>query len=145
MVVLDTNVLVYAHRESSRWHGVAAHLMKELALGLGEWAIPWPCVHEFLGVVTNPRIYKDLASTSEQAWEQLEAWLAAPQLRLLGETDGFPDILRGFIVRPGVVGPKVHDARIAAICVAHGADVLLTNDRDFSLFPELPTRNPFTA
>ena len=52
-------------------------------------------------------------------------------------------ILKGFICRPGVSGGVIHDARVAAICVAHGIDALLTRDRDFSLFPELKTRNPF--
>ena len=40
-------------------------------------------------------------------------------------------------------GPVVHDARVAAICVAHGVDELLSRDRDFALFPELKTRSPF--
>jgi predicted nucleic acid-binding protein len=53
-------------------------------------------------------------------------------------------ILDRFVQRPRVMGGIVHDARIAAICVAHGADVLLTRDRDFSLFPELRTRDPIT-
>ena len=37
----------------------------------------------------------------------------------------------------------VLDARVAAICVAHAVEALLTRDRDFSLFPELVVRNPF--
>ena len=36
-------------------------------------------------------------------------------------------------------------SRIAAICIAHGVEELLTRDRDFSLFPELRTRNPIAA
>ncbi len=45
--------------------------------------------------------------------------------------------------RPHVVGGVVHDARIAAVCIAHGVDALLTRDRNFSLFPELVIRDPF--
>ena len=55
------------------------------------------------------------------------------------------EILGKFAGHPHVVGGVVHDARIAAICVAHGIDVLLTCDRHLSLFPELRTKNPFTA
>jgi predicted nucleic acid-binding protein len=40
-------------------------------------------------------------------------------------------------------GPIVHDARIAALCVAHGVTSLLSRDRDFSLFPELAVIDPF--
>ena len=52
-------------------------------------------------------------------------------------------MLSGFVRRPRVRGAVVHDARIAAICIAHGVDALLTRDRDFSLFPELRVENPF--
>jgi len=46
-------------------------------------------------------------------------------------------VLSGFVRRPRVRGAVVHDARITAICVAHGVEALLSRDRDFSLFPEL--------
>ena len=123
--------------------GGAAHaLMIELAEGDRAWAIPWPCCYEFLSVVTNRRIWKDEASGPEQAWGQLRAWTASPSSRLIGEIDGFMDILSRFARRPHVVGGVVHDARIAAICVAHGVEALLTRYRDFSLFPDLRTRDP---
>ena len=117
--------------------------MRALAEGTSGWAIPWPCVYEFFSVVTNPRIWKDKATTPDQAWSQLEAWTMSPSLSLLAETDDFVAELRGFVCRPRIRGPIVHDARIAAICVAHGIAELLTADRDFAYFPELPTRNPF--
>ena len=62
--------------------------------------------------------------------------------RLLHETDDFAGLLAGFLRRDRVRGGIVHDARIAAICVSHGVETLLTRDRDFSLFPELVTTNP---
>ena len=46
-------------------------------------------------------------------------------------------ILESLVRRPRVRGPVVHDARVAAICVAHGVEELLTADRDFALFPEV--------
>ena len=142
MIAVDSNLLVYAHRREARL-GEAAHaLITDLAEGDRAWAIPWPCCYEFLSVVTNRRIWKDDASTSEQAWRQFQAWAASPSNHLIGETERFTDILRLFVQRPHVVGGIVHDARIAAICVAHGIEYLLTRDRDFSLFPELPTRDP---
>ncbi len=145
MIAIDTNLLVYAHRREARVHGPARAIMRRLAEGDDAWAIPWPCCYEFLSVVTNRRIWKDGATTVERAWRQLDAWTSSPSSRLLGETDDFLDLLGGFIQRPRVHGPVVHDARVAALCVAHGAEVLLTRDRDFSLFPELPTRDPFMS
>lgn len=142
MIAVDTNLLVNAHRREARWGKEAHALVTALAEGERPWAIPWPCRYELLSVVTNRRIWKSDASTTEQAWEQFQAWAASPSNCLIGETDRFTDILGVFVQRPHVVGGVVHDARIAAICVAHGIEYLLTRDRDFSLFPELPTRDP---
>lgn len=99
-------------------------------------------MYEFFSVVTNPRIWGGAASTPAHAWDQIEAWLGSPTLRLLGETESFAALLARFIASPRVRGGVVHDARIAALCVAHGVEALLTRDRDFSLFTELRTRNP---
>ena len=142
MIAVDTNLLVYAHRKEMPWYPEARAILRELGEGDAPWAIPWPCCYEFLNTVTNRRTWREEASTMEEAWGQLAAWAASPSVRFIGETVGFLDVLRDFVERPRVVGPVVHDARIAAICVAHGVDELLTLDRDFTLFPELRTRNP---
>ena len=135
-------MLVYAHRRESRYHRAAAAVLRGLAEGNAMWATPWPCCYEFLGVVTNRRIWGDAMTTPERAWQQLEAWASSPSHRFIGETDSFLETLGKFVRRPRVVGGVVHDARVAAICAAHGVEVLLTRDRDFSLFPELRTRDP---
>lgn len=145
MIAIDTNILVYAHRREARLGNSAHAIMVGLAEGDRPWAIPWPCCFEFLSVATNRRIWKDAASTPRQAWRQFYAWVDSPSNRLIGETPDFVDILQGFVSRPHVVGGVVHDARIAAICVAHGVEALLTRDRDFSLFPELRTQDPFAT
>ena len=142
MIAVDTNLLVDAYRRDSPNHLAIAELIRAMAEGDDQWAIPWPCCYEFLSVVTNRRIWRESASTPEQAWQQLSVWAASPSLRMLGETEGFMDILGRFAQRPRVRGGVIHDARIAAICMAHGVEILLTRDRDFTLFPELPTRDP---
>lgn len=142
MIAVDTNLLVYAHRRESRYHDAAFGVVRALAEGRLPWAIPWPCLYEFFSVVTNPRIWKAAASSPDQAWQQIDAWVASPSISLLSEPEDFLATLQSFVRRPRVRGPLVHDARVAAICVAHAAEELLTADRDFSLFPELRTRNP---
>ena len=143
MLAVDTNILVYAHRREVPEHSTAARLMQQLAEGELPWALPWPCVYEFFSVVTSVRIWKDQATEPQAAWAQIEAWLGSPSLRLLHETDDFATLLAGFLQRPRVRGPIVHDARVAALCMANGVEALLTRDRDFSLFDELAVKNPF--
>jgi toxin-antitoxin system PIN domain toxin len=142
MLAVDTNILVYAHRREAAEHGTAVKVVRAMAEGSQPWAVPWPCLYEFFSVVTNPKIWRDSASTPSQAWAQIEAWLGSPGLRLLAETPEFRGVLARFLDRPRVRGGIVHDARVAALCVAHGVEALLTRDRDFSMFEELRTRNP---
>jgi len=55
VIAIDTNVLVHSHRAESPWHERAVAALR--AAATGPWAIPWPCIHEFLAVVTHPRIF----------------------------------------------------------------------------------------
>jgi len=141
MIAVDTNILVYAHREDSPWHKAAYGRVAELAEGRAAWAMPWPCIHEFLAIVTHPRIYNP-PTPLETALRQVEAWLEAPGLVLLGETGAYWLGLRARLVGGRVEGAQVHDARVAALCDLHGVEELWTADRDFSRFPGMKVRNP---
>lgn len=141
MIAVDTNILVYAHRRDSSFHAEAKACVQTLAEGASAWAIPWPCVHEFLAIVTNPRIFK-VPTPLPLALAQVESWLGAPGLRLLAEEDGYWPVLADLLKSTQVQGGKVHDARIAALALHQGATELLTADRDFSRFSRLPVRNP---
>lgn len=141
MIAVDTNVLVYAHRADGPWHTEAAAAVKTLAEGRAAWALPWPCIHEFLAIVTHPKIFNPPTPTPK-ALAQVDAWLASPSVVLLGESAGYWGELRAMVSAGKVTGPRVHDARIAALCTHHGVIELWTADRDFSRFPSLRTHNP---
>ena len=144
MIAVDSNVLVYAHREDSPWHDVAYGRLRELAEGRTPWAMPWPCIHEFIAIVTHARIYAPPTPLSA-AIDQVEAWLESPGVVLLSESDGYWEDIRSILQSARVSGPQVHDARIAALCRQHGVTELWTADRDFSRFPGLAVRNPLIA
>ncbi len=141
MIAVDTNILVYAHRSDSEFNEAAYACMSALVQGRAQWAIAWPCVCEFYAIVTHPRIY-DPPSTAAQALDQIDAWLESPSAVLLAEPEDHWPRLRQLILDGRIVGPRVHDARIAALCTAHGVRELWTVDRDFARFPELATKNP---
>jgi uncharacterized protein len=141
VIAVDTNILVYAHRRDSQWHTAARDAVQGLAEGSAPWAIPWPCVHEFLAIVTHPRIYQP-PSTTEEALGQVQAWFESPSLVVLTETDAHLPMLAELLKTGRVTGPRVHDARVASICVEHGIDELWTIDRDFARFSRVKTHNP---
>jgi toxin-antitoxin system PIN domain toxin len=143
MTAVDTNLLVYAHREDSAFHTPAREVIEALRWQSGPWAIPWPCVHEFIAIATHPRIYSP-ASTLSEALGFLDALFAAPRIQLLAESPGYFDKLRDIAKTARLAGPHIHDARVAALCLHHGVKELLSADRDFSAFPQLKVRNPLT-
>ncbi len=144
MIGIDTNILVYAHRRDAVFHEGAAAAIRGLAEGVSAWAIPWPCIHEFFSIVTHPRIY-DPPSSIAGALEQVDAWLSSPSLVLLSETGSYWLRLRGLAEAGMIDGARIHDARVAALCLLHGVRELWTADRDFSRFPALTTHNPLAT
>lgn len=141
MIAIDTNVLIYAHREDSPFHLAAFECVRRCAESRAPWALPWPCLHEFFSIATHPRIYAP-PTPPARALAQIDAWLASPSVVLLAETEGHWPRLRTLLVGSKTVGPAVHDARIAALCLDHGVQVLWSADRDFSRFPGLRVTNP---
>ena len=141
MIAVDTNLLVYAHREDSPFHDAAFDLVAELAQGAATWGIPWACVHEFLAIVTHPRIYAP-PTPLKLALEQVDAWLESPSSALLTESETHWSSLRTLLKDGKVAGGRVHDARVAALCLQHGVRELWSADRDFSRFAGLTVVNP---
>ena len=142
MKAVDTNVLVYAEIASSPHHDAAGAVLRSLAEGREPWAIPWPCVYEFLRVVTHPRVYHPPVPAS-RALADLSAILASPSLILLSEASRHADMCVAVVRASGVSGNLIHDAHIAALCLEHGVSELVTGDRDFRRFEGLKIVNPF--
>ncbi|MCJ7628790.1 MAG: PIN domain-containing protein [Longimicrobiales bacterium] len=142
MRAIDTNVLVFAEISSSQHHTKARALLTELAEGGHPWAIPWPCVYEFLRVVTHPRVFHPPVPL-DRALSDLQGILGSPSLRLLQETPRHPQLMEEVLKSGGVAGNLIHDAHIAALCIEHGVSELLTGDRDFERFKGLKVTDPF--
>jgi predicted nucleic acid-binding protein len=76
------------------------------------------------------------------AIDRIEAWLESPSLVPVGEAAGYWQSLKPPLQGGLIEGPRVHDARIAALCLPHGVGELWSADLDFSRFPALKVRNP---
>lgn len=144
MIAVDTNILVYAHRSESPFNQVAFERLTELAHGTAAWAIPWPCLHEFLGVVTNRRAFAQ-PTPLQHALDQIDAWLESPSLVLLTESPTHWNTLRAVLIESAITGPRVHDARIIALCLQHGVREFWSVDRDFSRFAGVRVVNPLVG
>jgi predicted nucleic acid-binding protein len=105
---------------------------------------PVACLHEFLSVVTHPRVYAPPTPLA-RAIDEIEAWLESPTLVVLSEGPTHWLVLRALLTDGRIMGGQVHDARIAALCRQHGVREFWSADRDLSRFPGLNTVNPLVA
>ena len=141
MIADDPHIVVYAHRAESIFHEQAFDCLRALAEGAAPWGIPVSCLHQFLAVVTKPKIFNP-ASSIKQSIDQIDAWLASPQAHVLHSSLQHWPILSELAVKAKLQGGQFHDARIAAICIENGVSVLWSADRDFGRFKALKTLNP---
>eukprot|EP01036_Dinobryon_divergens_P056684 gene56684-75693_t len=109
------------------FHGAAFACLKSLAEGRAAWGIPVTCLHEFLAVVTNAKVFAP-ASRLDQAFAQVDAWLAAPHARVLHSGAQHWPILSTLASKARLQAGQFHDARIATICLENGVSMLYTAD-----------------
>jgi len=144
VIAVDTSIVVYAHREDAPHHAPARDALASLASDGRPWAVPWACLHEFLAIVTHRKVF-DPPSPMDDALAAVSDLLALAGMQPLAELADHSVLLGELLTASKVSGAKVHDARVAAICLSHGVDTLWTADRDFSYFPSLHTANPLLA
>jgi uncharacterized protein len=141
MIGIDTNILVYAHRSDMSFHSKADQFLSDLINDSTSIAIPYPCLSEFLSIVTNPKIFK-IPSPREIALQELENFLTLPNVYCIGELTGYFSLYKEISIKAKISGGEFHDARIAAICIQHELKVFYSADRDFNRFPKLKIKNP---
>ena len=143
MICLDTNILVYAFMSEMTWHLPAKKFLEETASSDSAWSVPYHCIAEFLSIVTNKRVFKKPAPLHDALFF-LDGVLASPSLSLLTELHDFYNLYKNTALKSKVTGARLHDARIAALCIQNGVKILYSADRDFSFFSGLKVKNPLT-
>lgn len=134
MIAVDTNVIVYAHREETLQHQQAVAWLTSLAEGVSPWGIPIFCVGEFVRIVTHSGIF-DPPSPLAQALTALERLLESPSCTLLVPGSRYFALFCEAARHADARGNLIFDAQIAALCRESGYTSLLTLDRDFARFP----------
>ena len=142
MLVVDTNILLYAADEHSQFHGVCKKWLERQRWRADAWFVTWPIVYEFLRVLTHRRL-------ARQSWNALSAWqfvtglLAAPSLGVLVPTQRHADVAGAVLAElPHLAGNIMHDAHTAILMREHGIKQICTRDSDFHRFPFLEVIDP---
>lgn len=140
MILIDANILIYAHVSSFAQHTDAREWLDQQLNGSSSVGLPWAVLLAFLRLVTNPRVFEKPEPIGD-AWRQANAWLACETVWIPQPTERHPELLGEFLGLPGMHGNLVPDAHLAALAVEHGL-TLCSTDGDFARFRGLRWLNP---
>lgn len=145
MLVVDTNILVYAADRRSPFHSACRDWLEDRRGRPDAWYTTWPIVYEFLRVTTHPRVMREPWNVSD-AWRFVVALLASPGLDVLSHTERHADTAAEvFAELPDLGGSVLHDAHTAILMREHGISRICTRDTDFHRFPFLAVVDPIQA
>jgi hypothetical protein len=135
MILVDTNILLHAVNRDSPHCRAACQALEELANGKRAWALSWGIAYEFLRVATHPRVFP-MPLEAAEAWAFLRGLLARPACLMLVETTQHQEQLARCLGQgPRLRGNILHDLHTAVLMREHGIREILTQDRDFQVFP----------
>ena len=140
MILLDANLLVYAHVTSLTQHHAARSWLDSRLNGPTPVGLPWPTLLSFVRLVSNPRIFEHPQPISK-AWKQVDDWLTCPVAWIPQPTERHREILSSFLTDTLGRSNLVPDAHLAALAIEHGL-ILCSTDRDFARFPNLRWEDP---
>jgi uncharacterized protein len=142
VILLDANLLVYAHVSQFAQHDRARLWLDDRLDGSLPVGFPWSTLIAFLRLVTNARIFERPEPVA-RAWRQVETWLDSPVAWIPQPTDRHREVLGRLLVSHGAPANLVPDAHLAALAIEHGL-VLCSSDSDFARFQSLRWDNPLS-
>lgn len=140
MVLLDVNVLVYAHREDSLQHQQYLTWLEQLINSDHAYGLTDLVLSGFLRIVTHPHVFNPPSSMG-QAMAFAQELRDQPNCTLLNPGPRHWEIFCQLCKTAGIKGNLVPDAFLAALAIESGSE-FVTADRDYHRFPGLRVRHP---
>jgi toxin-antitoxin system PIN domain toxin len=140
VILVDANILIYAHVGSFTQHRAAGKWLDQQLNGSAPVGLPWASLLAFLRLVTNSRIFEHPEPIAD-AWLQVQDWLACETVWTPAPTERHAVVFSGLLKLPGVHGNLIPDAHLAALAIEHGL-TLCSSDGDFARFSSLRWLNP---
>lgn len=143
MILVDANLLIYAHVSSFQQHSSARVWLDSALNENSPVGLPWHSLLAFLRIVTNPRVFQK-PETMSDAWKQVEEWLDCENAWIPEATDRHREVLGPLLAGSGMQANLVPDAHLASLAIEHGL-ILCSTDGDFGRFRNLRWQNPLSA
>ena len=140
MILLDVNILLYAHNASSPHHLPAREWVEQAMARRDELGLPWSTIHGFLRITTNPAAYplpRDLNSSCQV----IDDYLVRSNVSVVDPAPDYWALFRKVVTDAQATHRLLPDAHLATLALQHNATIC-TNDRDFSRFPGIKVIYP---
>jgi uncharacterized protein len=135
MILLDTNVWVYAVNRQASQHRMAVAVLNDAFSAPGQAGLAWISAVGFLRLTTMRGVMSPPLQIGE-ALEILRTWRGHAGLRIVEPGPRHGELLERTLLAAGRGGNLVNDAHLAALALEHQA-TLVSFDRDFERFPGL--------
>ena len=142
MVLLDVNVLLYAHRQESPDHDPYRNWLEDVINGSQAYGMADLVLSSFLRIVTHRRIF-DPPSPLQSALTFVDQVRDRPNRVSVSPGARHWEIFTRLCAAVQCKGNMVQDAYLAALAIESGSE-WITTDRDFSRFPGLRWRHPLS-
>jgi hypothetical protein len=140
MVLIDANVLVYAHRRDCLNHIAFRRWLEKCISSDQAYGMSDLVLSAFLRIVTHPRIFK-VPTRLEDALRFASEVSGPANCVAVSPGTRHWEIFTRLCGAAGVKGNLVSDAYLAALAIESGSE-WITTDRDYSRFPGLRWRHP---
>ena len=142
MILIDANLLIYAHSASMPQHRAAHAWLDEMLNGSAPVGISWPSIVAFLRTLSNPRAVSR-PSAAMALWRQVSDWLAVENVWIPVPHERHVQILAALLPL-AATHLLIGDAHLAALAIEHNL-TLYSTDGDFARFPGLRWENPLAS
>ena len=135
MILIDTNILLYAVNGDDPRSARACRVLESIVNRGGTWVLAWSVVYEFLRVSTHPRVFPTPLNL-DTSWGFVAGLIRQPGVLMLAETAVHQETVELCLAEaPRIQGNLLHDFHLAVLMREHGIKRILTEDRDFLMFP----------
>lgn len=143
MILLDVNVLIYAHREESAEHEQYAEWLGRLVRRPEPFAMSELALGGFVRVVTHKRVFR-APTPLDTALRFCKSLLERSNCARLRPGPKHWSLFEEFCHKVNATGKLVPDAYHAALAIEHGCE-FATTDSDFNRFPGLRIAHPLRS
>ena len=141
MRLIDANILIYAHDESSEFHSRAKNYLKEIYQKDAKVLIPDVSFLAFIRITTNHRVM-EIPLEPKEAIRCMDVLLSHGKTLVPTRGKNHWQNFTRLVESSGARGPLITDAHIAALALDHDA-IVCSHDTDFLKFKEVRFENPF--